>query len=116
MQPILTEENYQTGVLMDEDVLGGVAQTENGTFAAYVVRYATAETIAFEEFNDLSGALAYLATIDRQWVFRKVGCGGGCGGEGGCGGHGHDGAEGHGCGGHGHDGADDDSGCCGGCH
>lgn len=89
----LTPENYSKGFLMDEELMGGVAEhpTLPGKFLGYVLRHTTGEYLGYQDYSTLEAALAALNAIPRAWSFEKSsGCGscadGNCGKDrgGGC--------------------------------
>lgn len=84
---LLNAQNYKNGFLVDDEVIGGITEMDGGLFAAYISHYLTGETYAYQEFAQIDGALQYLASVPRAWVFESVGCskiakktdcGGGC--------------------------------------
>lgn len=103
---LLTTENYNTGFLVDDDIVGGVAEHPDkpGQFVAFILQHTTGEYLGYQPFESLEAALATINQVERPWVFEKASsCTGGCGEHGHGEGHEH---EGGGCGG---------SGGCGGC-
>lgn len=89
----LTEENYRSGFLVDDEYLAGVSEDaeRRGAFVAYVLCHTTGEYVGFERHGSLKPALERLNAIPRAWSFEGVGdCGGGCAdgacGKGACGG------------------------------
>ena len=105
----LTAENYNQGFLVDDEVVGGVAEhPENpGQFVAFILQHETGEYLGYQPFNSLQEALDVINKVERPWVFEKASS---C--QGGCGEHEHSHEHGHGngggCGGSG-------GGGCGGC-
>ncbi len=73
----LTTENYKKGFLVDDETIAGVTEMGEGStpvFAAYVSHYLTGETYAYQEFEQVEEALAYLASYGRAWAYEAVGC------------------------------------------
>ena len=109
---LLTEENYKKCFLMDDEVIGGVAEhpEQPGKFVAFVLQNATGEYLGYHLFDTVQEALDIINRLERAWIFEPLSnCSGGC--------HSHDHGEGeeHGHG-HGNEpGHDHGSGGCGGC-
>ena len=83
----LTSENYSKGFLIDEELMGGVTQKpdEPETFVAFVLRHTTGEYLGYQPFTTLDAALGAINSVQRDWVFDKVGgCGNGNCGNGSC--------------------------------
>lgn len=85
---LLTPENFSQGMLVDEELLGGVAQDgENpGRFIAYVLRHTTGEYLGYVQNLDQTEALALINRVERPWAFESTSACGGCSkkGEGKC--------------------------------
>lgn len=76
----LTPENYDQGFLIDEELMGGVAQDPSieGNFVAFVVSSLNGEYLGYQSFPKLAEALNSLNSVQRRWIFeRSGGCGGG---------------------------------------
>jgi hypothetical protein len=72
---LLNAGNYKNGFLVDDEAIGGVTELEGASgFAAYVSHYLTGETLAYQEFDALEPALAYLSAVPRAWKYEAVGC------------------------------------------
>lgn len=85
----LTPDNYSTGFLIDEELMGGVTAHPKtpGTFIGYVLRHTTGEYLGYELYTDLDEALAAINQVKRPWLYELAGgCGSGnCGkGDGTC--------------------------------
>ena len=75
--PKLTIDNFKSGFLVDNEVIGGVTELDGAAtpvYAAYVSHYLTGETFAYQEFEKVEPALEFLANIDRAWEYEAVGC------------------------------------------
>lgn len=79
MSSLLTHENYNSGYLIDEELMGGVAADPEkpGSFFAYVLRHSTGESLGTANFDSLDAALTAINEVKRDWSFEKLG---GCGG------------------------------------
>jgi hypothetical protein len=82
MAPRLTQENYGKGFLIDEELMGGVAEAEGG-FAAFVIRHTTGDYLGYQVYPTLEAALETLAAVKRPWKFESTSGCGACG-EGNC--------------------------------
>jgi hypothetical protein len=85
---MLTAENFRKGLLIDEEMMGGVAEDgdQPGHFLAFVLSVPTGEYLGVHRYPALEPALAAMNRIPRKWAYeRSSGCGGGKCGEGGCG-------------------------------
>lgn len=104
LDPKLDKDNFQKGLLIDEELLAGVTPhpEKQDTFVAFIIRHETGEYLGYQDFSSLDDALATINKIDRSWMFQPLNpCSGhhhdstgestshGCGGSGGCGGCGH---------------------------
>jgi hypothetical protein len=87
---MLTKDNYSKGLLIDEELIGGVSEhpEKSDHFIAYVMKIDTAEYLRYGEFQELEKALEALNSVERSWQFEKVGGCGGCKDGQGCGGGG----------------------------
>lgn len=77
---MLTAENYKKGFLMDEELMGGVAEEGPEAlttgFSAYVLRHTTGEYLGYRTFGSLADALSAINTVERAWKFENSsGCG-----------------------------------------
>lgn len=87
----LTNENYNKGFLIDEELMAGVSVNKNeNTYMAYIVNHASGEVIGSQSFQNLFEAIRAINQIERNWAFQSASrCGGGSGGcgcgAGGCG-------------------------------
>lgn len=82
-----TAENYNSGFLLDEELMAGITEEKDtpGVFTAYVVRHTTGETLGVQQFTNLFEALRIINDIPRAWTFESTKkCGGNCA-AGGCG-------------------------------
>jgi len=133
---LLTAENYKQGMLVDDELVGGITDDPEkaGAFVAFVIRSSTGEHIVYRSFDRLEDALEQMNRVRRPWIYEAtVGCGeSGCGNnkDGGCKINGcgkkrrelaaaAEESEGGGCcggGGHGHGHGHGAGGCCGGGH
>src|SRR4051812_33419301 len=81
--PLLNEENYKQGFLIDEELMGGITQNQQNkddpeTFAAFVLRHTTGEYLGYHVFSSLRDALQAINKITRPWTFELTsGCGNG---------------------------------------
>lgn len=76
----LTVENYNKGMLVDEELMGGVSPDPQnpGQFTAFVLRHSTGEYLGFQAFTQLEDALKAINSVERNWAYEKTG---GCGEE-----------------------------------
>ncbi|MBY0470079.1 hypothetical protein K2X30_02850 [bacterium] len=82
--PQLTVENFKNGMLVDEELLGGVAENSPGEFTAFVLRPETGEYLGYQTCASLDQALQMINQVERDWQFEATSsCGENCG-EGGC--------------------------------
>lgn len=85
---LLNAQNYVKGVLVDQDLMGGVTTDPQkpGQFIAFVINHMTGEYLGYQSFLELEPALQTINAVKREWTYSKVGgCGNGsCGKEGGC--------------------------------
>lgn len=87
----LTEQNFNQGFLVDEELMAGVTENPDqpGTYAAYVLRHTTGEYLGHQSCATLGEALALINRIPRAWVFEATkGCDGSTCEEGKCKGEG----------------------------
>ena len=85
---LLTAENYRTGFLVDEELMGGVTESPDapGRYLAFVLRHTTGEYLGYRSFAVLEEALEAINRVQRSWAFEKAsGCGSGNCGGGSCG-------------------------------
>jgi hypothetical protein len=75
---LLTTENYQKGLLVDEELMGGVTEApeQPGSYLAFVLRHTTGEYLGYETYSALEPALDAINQVKRPWVYEKSG---GCG-------------------------------------
>ncbi len=78
----LNAENYGKGFLIDEELMGGVAEAEDG-YAAFVIRHTTGDYLGYQVYPTLEAALGTLAEVKRAWKFESTSGCGACG-EGNC--------------------------------
>ena len=83
----LTLDNYRSGFLVDDELMGGVTANPNepSTFIAFVLQHTTGEYLGYQPFQEVSLALQAINQIQRPWTFEKLGGCGGCSEGGGCG-------------------------------
>ncbi len=85
---LLTPENYAAGLLVDEELLGGVSKDPQvpGRYLAYVLRHTTGEYLGYVPNLLQEEALALINRVERAWAFESTSACGGCGkkGEGKC--------------------------------
>ena len=86
---LLTAENYQSGFLVDDELMAGITATPNppgaDIFTAYVLRHTTGEYLGYQACESLTQALELINRIPRPWVFESTkGCDGGKCAEGKC--------------------------------
>ena len=81
----LHADNYQQGILVDDDWMAGVCHEATG-YLAFVVSTTTGEYVGCHRFQTLGDALGAINRIPRPWRFEAYGkgCGGGRCGEGSC--------------------------------
>ena len=82
----LTPENYTGGLLIDEELLGGVSVVagELPKYLSYALRHTTGEYLGRCEYTDLNDALSAINSVQREWAYEGAGgCGGSCGSSGG---------------------------------
>ena len=80
----LTAENYNSGFLIDDELMGAVTKTPEG-FASYVLNYATGEYLGYLVFETLEEALFSISQVKRPWKYESTkSCGGGNCSSGGC--------------------------------
>lgn len=88
MEALLTPENFAQGMLVDEELLGGVAaDVENpGRYIAYVLRHTTGEYLGYVQNLEQPEALTLINRVERSWAFESTSACGGCNkkGEGKC--------------------------------
>jgi hypothetical protein len=77
-KPRLTARNYSQGLLVDDQLLAGIAENPEkpGDFIAFVLNQASGEYLGYESFPGLTPALERINGIERDWVFERTG---GCG-------------------------------------
>ena len=84
----LTPDNYSSGFLVDEELLGGVMDSDDnsGTYIGYVLRHTTGERLGYQTYSTLPAALEALNQVERNWIFEPLsGCGNtDCGKNGNC--------------------------------
>jgi hypothetical protein len=80
MGALLNSENFLTGLLVDEELLGGVSQDPQtpGRYIAYVLRHTTGEYLGYVPNLLQEEALALLNRVERSWVFESTSACGGC--------------------------------------
>ena len=83
MAGVLNEQNYRAGFLLDEELMGGVAESTEtpGTWLAFVLRHTTGETLGTARFASLEEALAAINSVQRPWGYERTKA---CGGTGNC--------------------------------
>ena len=67
----LTAENYKSGFLIDDRLMGAVTETPEG-FAAYVLNHETGEYLGYQVFSKLEEALISISQVKRNWKFEST--------------------------------------------
>lgn len=80
MAALLTPENFLSGLLVDDELLGGVSQDPQapGKYIAYVLRHTTGEYLGYVPNLIQEEALALLNRVERPWAFESTSACGGC--------------------------------------
>jgi len=75
---LLTRENYAKGFLLDEELMGGVAENPAipGGYIGFVLRHTTGDYLGYEPYPTLEAALTALNEVRRPWKYEtSSGCG-----------------------------------------
>src|SRR2546430_359329 len=85
---MLTRENFDRGVLIDEQLMAGVTRDRGNpaNYVAFVLDYLSGEYLGHKQFEGLEPALGAINSIKRDWRYEASGgCGSGsCGADGNC--------------------------------
>ncbi len=72
---MLTELNFKSGFLIDDEWMGSVIE-EEGAFSACVLSHATGEALYFQSYPTLPEALQAINHLHRPWKYESLsGCG-----------------------------------------
>jgi hypothetical protein len=83
----LTRDIYKKGLLVDDELVGGVAEDPDRPdgFIAYVLHHTTREYLGYDRHPDLEKTLKAVNSVHRDWKYEKSsGYGGGDCSTGGC--------------------------------
>lgn len=75
---MLSAQNYKKGLLIDDQVMGGVSPLEGNRYLAFIISHETGEYLGAHEFDALEPALSALNRLPRNWVFEAATECGGC--------------------------------------
>ncbi len=77
----LNSENFNSGLLVDDELIGGVTQDPKDPekYIAYVLRHVTGEYLGYQAGLDRDEALHLLNQVERAWKFESTSACQGCG-------------------------------------